>query len=44
MGKNGVFVGNVEITAVNEIYKMSVNVYYVSLSNLAEAIILLGCI
>jgi hypothetical protein len=44
MGKNGVFDGNVEITAVDEIYKMSVNVYYVSLSNLAEAVMPLGCI
>jgi hypothetical protein len=43
-GKNGVFGGNVEITAVSEIYKMSVSVYCVSLSNLTEAVMLLGCI
>jgi hypothetical protein len=41
--KNVVFGGNFQITAVNEIYKMSVNIYCVSLSNLAEAVMLLGC-
>jgi hypothetical protein len=33
MGKNGVFGGNVQITAVSEIYKMSLSVYCVSQSN-----------
>jgi hypothetical protein len=30
IGRKGVFAGNVKLIAVNEIYKLSVNVYYIS--------------
>jgi hypothetical protein len=36
IGKKGVFGGNVKLVGVNEIYKLSVNVYYISGGQITE--------
>jgi hypothetical protein len=43
MGINGVFGGNVQIIGVNQMYEMSINLYFMSEGRLTHPLTVLSC-